>query len=329
MIIQTPILVCLAMALLLSTQAQAAKQTFSVADIRALAGNGEFKPYCGNPIISPGPKGEWDAGAIGSMSVVKVGKVFHLYYEAWGVRGDASADYSSLQIGHATSLDGIHWTKDPANPVIRKGDAWDKDGTWDPFVIHENGIFKMWYGGGMDSRCDWGYAFSKDGAHFTKKGRISRLGNVEDDHVVRDPSSGKYWMYYWDRAHEPMGLFRAISANETDFDFAHAVNIKIEGEDYPGMYKFTHVFRDGGVWYMLYSNFVRPTCPNSTVRLATSTDGLHWVSRHKNLVTGQDGEILKIAGDLYLVYYGPQNHFDAANCDVRVAVFRGKPADLK
>jgi len=317
----TIVLALSAAILLISAQAHA--------DIRALAGSNEFKPYFDNPVISAGTKGEWDAGAIGSMSVLKVGRVYHMYYEAWGVRGDHPSDYLTIQIGHATSLDGIHWTKDPANPVIPKGDGWDKDGTWDPFVIHEGGLFKMWYGGGMDSHCDWGYAVSKDGVHFTKKGRISRLGNVEDDHTVRDPTSGEYWMYYWDRAHEPNGLFRASSKNETDFDFAHAVNIRIEGEDYPGMYKFTHVFREGGVWYMLYSNFVRPTCPNSTVRLATSTDGLRWVSRNKNLVAGQDGEILKIARDLYLLYYGPQNHFDAANCDVRVAILKGKLTDLK
>ena len=51
------------------------------------------------------------------MSVLHVGSVFHMYYEAWGIRRNAGTDYDSLQIGHATSPDGMHWTKDPANPV--------------------------------------------------------------------------------------------------------------------------------------------------------------------------------------------------------------------
>ena len=38
------------------------------------------------PVISPGEKGSWDAGALGSMTVVKVGGVYQMYYEAWGVR---------------------------------------------------------------------------------------------------------------------------------------------------------------------------------------------------------------------------------------------------
>ena len=300
----------------------------SIQQLSDLAGTSACAPYKANPVITLGAKGEWDAGALGSMSVFKVGDLLLLYYEAWGVRGDKSSDYLSLQIGHAVSLDGIHWVKDPANPVIRKSDAWDRDGTWDPFLIHEDGLFKMWYGGGENTHCDWGYAVSKDGTHFTKQGQISHLGNVEDDHVVHDTVAGRYYMYYWDRAREPKGLCRAESKNETDFDFAHAVGLKIEGESYPGMYKFTHVFKEDDGWYMLYSDFVRPNCPKSTVRLAKSADGLVWKSINRNLFPGHDGEIIKLAADLHLIYYGPQGYFDAAKCDIRVAIYKGSLAKL-
>lgn len=306
---------------------------FTPDQLRALAGTEGFKPYAGNPVLSPGRKGEWDAGALGSMTVIQVKGVYHLYYEAWGVRskkGWSQDEYNSLQIGHATSTDGLHWVKDPANPVIAKGkggDDWDKDGTWDPFVIHEDGVFKMWYGGG-NHVCDWGYATSGDGSHFTKKGKISNLGQVEDDHVVHDLANKRYHMYYWDRKHEPMGLYRATSVDETGFDFTHAQPLKIEGENYPGMYKFTHVFMDDGAWYMLYGDFVRPHCPHSTVRLATSPDGVKWTAVNRNILEGHDGEMIRAGKDLYLIYFGPRNHFDAAECDIRVALYRGKLKDL-
>jgi hypothetical protein len=45
-----------------------------------------FQPYENNPIIDIGPKGSFDAGALGSMSVLLVDGVFHVYYETWGVR---------------------------------------------------------------------------------------------------------------------------------------------------------------------------------------------------------------------------------------------------
>lgn len=278
--------------------------------------------HAANPILSPGPTGSWDAGALGSMSVVQTGGVLHMYYEAWGVRGDSAADYRSLQIGHATSKDGISWTKDPANPVLRKGvgNEWDKDGVWDPFVLVENGAFKMWYGGGMDQHCDWGYAESKDGIHFEKKGRISQLGNVEDVHVVHDPHSRRYFMYYWDRAHEPMGLFCAVSTNETSYDFMNARNILIAGENYPNMYKFTHVVIEQGMWYMFYADFSRPSCAGSVTRCATSTNGIEWISRNKNVLVGHDAEVLKIADDRWHIYYGRQGYFDAKDSDIRMAI---------
>jgi len=311
-----------------------AETTLSVQELRAMAGADHWAVYTNNPVLRPGAQGEWDAGALGTMSVLKVGELYHLYYEAWGVReagaAGTSSDYLTLQIGHATSRDGLHWTKDPANPVLPKGadNEWDHDGTWDPFVLHEDGVFKMWYGGGEGSHCDWGYAVSTDGVHFVKKGQLSHLGNVEDDHVVHDSATGRYFMYYWDRKHEPAGLFRAQSPNETDFDFAHAEPIRIEGLKYPAMYKFTHVIQDEGQWHMFFGEFVRPGCKDCRTGHATSPDGLHWTATNAGLIVGQDGEALEVADDLWLMYYGPDGCFDQAACDICVALFKGSLADV-
>lgn len=321
------------LAVLRATAAMPAEKpaTYDPPDIRQLAGTTAWKEYHGNPVAKLGEKGQWDAGALGSMTVLKVGNVYHMYYEAWGDCGTRRLDYRSLQIGHATSPDGLHWQKDPTNPVLPKGTGkdWDKDGTWDPFVIHEDGQFKMWYGGGENTHCDWAFAVSTDGSHFVKKGQISHLGNVEDIHVVHDAAKARYYLYYWDRRREPLGLMRAESANEMDFDFGRAAPIKIEGEKYPGMYKFTHVFLDGGAWYMYYGNFVRPHCPDGTIRFATSSDGLHWTCRNRNLLKGHDGEVLKVAERLYIMYYGPQGYFDRRGCEIRAAIYAGDLKDLK
>ena len=172
--------------------------------------------------------------------------------------------------------------------------------------------------------CDWAFAVSADGSHFVKKGQISHLGNVEDDHVVHDtakvPSTA---CTTGTAAHEPLGLFCATSKDETDFDFGHAASLRSKGETYPGMYKFSHVFLEGGAWYMYYGNFVRPHCPDGTVRFATSSDGLHWTCRNKDLLKGHDGEVLKVADRLYIMYYGPQGYFDRRGCDIRAAVYAG------
>lgn len=298
--------------------------------LRTLAGSSHWSVYPYNPLLQPGAKGTWDAGALGSMTVLKVGEVFHLYYEAWGIRSDIAEDYNSLQIGHATSKDGLHWTKDPANPVLPKGilGAWDSDGTWDPFVLFEDGVFKMWYGGGMEQHCDWGYAVSADGMHFEKKGQISHLDNVEDDHIMHDKATGHYFMYYWDRKFEPSGLFRAESPNETDFDFAHAEPIRIEGLDAQTMYKFTHVIQNDGQREMFFGKFVRPGCKDCNTGFATSPDGLHWTTMDTNLLEGIDGEVLNVADSLWMMFYGRDGYFDQAGQDIRIALYKGKLADF-
>lgn len=317
-------------ALIVASLAGEGDPALSAQQLRELAGADHWAVYPNNPVLRPGAQGEWDAGALGSMTVLKVGELFHMYYEAWGVRGHDWTDYYTLQIGHATSRDGVHWTKDPANPVLPKGagNAWDRDGTWDPFVLYEDGVFKMWYGGGMDKHCDWGYAVSTDGVHFVKKGQLSHLGNVEDDHVVHDKASGRYFMYYWDRKHEPMGLFRAQSPNETGFDFEHAELILIQGLKYPAMYKFTHVFQEGGRWYMFFGEFVRPGCKGCWSGYATSSDGLRWKAQNCRLLMGQDAEILKVANDLRFMYYGPDGYFDQKDCNIRLAVYKGRLSAL-
>jgi len=309
------------------------KTAYNINTIKELAGTDTWKPYRNNPVIKPGKKGSWDAGALGSMTVVKVGGIYHMYYEAWGRKGKEweAEDYKTLQIGHAISVDGIHWEKDPENPVIPKGkkeNDWDRNGTWDPFVIYEDGLFKVWYGGGVHPHCNWGFAVSKDSTHFIKEGKISELDHVEDDHIVHDEESGLYYMYYWDRMYEPLALFRAHSPDEMNFDFENVKKIKIKGEKYPGQYKFTHVFIEEGRWYMYYSNFTRPHCPKSFVRYATSGDGLRWQVQNKKLLPGQDAEVVKAAENLYFMYYSPQGYFDAKDGDIRLAIYNGELDEL-
>ena len=304
--------------------------------VRKLAGKGTWKAFEGNPVLACGEEGSWDAGALGSVCLLRVDGVYHMYYEAWGVRSDKewdASDYESLQVGHAVSLDGVTWAKDPANPVLPRGSEgqWDHTGTWDPYVIYEDGMFKMWYGGGGGRKPNygWAYAVSKDGSQFEKQGLIggSDLSGVEDCHVVRDPDSKLYYMYYWHGWEEPKALYYITSPTETGFNFEQAKNIKIDSDD-SFMCKFGHVLRDRDGWHMFYSNFVQPHCPNSKVRYATSRDGIRWRARNKNLINGHDADVLQVADDLYLMLYSPQGYFDRKDCDIRLAIYSGKLADL-
>jgi hypothetical protein len=295
----------------------------SVTSLKKLAGKNQWKEYAGNPVLTPGKKGEWDSWAIGTMSVVQVGGIFHMYYEGWGQK--------SMQIGHAISNDGLHWTKDSANPVLPiSKEGWESGGTWDPSVLYENGVFKMWHGatpqGDPAGKFHWGYAISTDGTHFEKKGIVSDTSakeEFEDDFVIHDIKSGTYYMYYWDRRKEPNGLCRVSSKNEMNFDFTKAEPLHIEGFSNTPMHKFPHVFQENNTWYLYYAEFKRPHCHDCWTGYATSTDGLNWKVQNGQLLLAQDATIIKVFENLYLMYYGPNDYFDGEGCDIRLAVMTG------
>ncbi len=115
-----------------------------------------------NPVLDVGPAGSWDDERVMFPTVVFNGSMFHIwYYGSDGTHG---------RIGHATSPDGITWTKDTLNPVLDVGPAgsWDDDGLLTPFVRFDGAIYHMWYSGDDGTHNRIGYATSPDGITWTK-----------------------------------------------------------------------------------------------------------------------------------------------------------------
>lgn len=126
--------------------------------------------YAGNPVLSFGAAGSWDASYIGSPNVVKVGSLYHMWYRG-GLNGG---------IGYATSPDGITWTKYADNPVITAGSGeWDHT-AYHPRVVYDGSGYHMWYSGcdPAGNLCQVGYATSPDGAHWARKGMALPQGPV-------------------------------------------------------------------------------------------------------------------------------------------------------
>jgi hypothetical protein len=223
----------------------------------------------------------------------------------------------------------LNWVKDPANPVLRPGKTgrWDDGAVWDPFVIYEDGVFKMWYGGERKDSGNYqcGYAVSNNGYSFVKKGKISDFadGEMADMHVVHDEPSGRYYMFYWDRRYKiDQRLRLAASPNETDFDFDNSVVIRIAGEE--SGHRYSHVFRHDKNWLMYYGFDGGP--PRSGY--ATSRDLLTWKAGDTNMRQTEDAEILTVDKDLFLMFYCPAGMQDEKGCDIRLAL-RAGPLDYK
>ncbi len=95
--------------------------------------------HASNPVLEVGPAGSWDSDLIWTPDVHFDGTTYHMWYNGFNP--------SAARIGHATSPDGIQWTKNPANPIINPG----AEGTWEsreaghPRVLSEGNAWRMWY----------------------------------------------------------------------------------------------------------------------------------------------------------------------------------------
>lgn len=114
-----------------------------------------------------------DAGVVSDPTVTLSGGLFRMWYNSFG-------DQNDLLISHATSSDGMTWTKHAANPVLRPTLAWEAGGPGDisadvshPCVLLDGGSFTMWYGSFADVETETysgiARASSPDGVTWTKR----------------------------------------------------------------------------------------------------------------------------------------------------------------
>lgn len=98
----------------------------------------------GTPVLDIGGTGEWDSLYVSHCSVIYDGSSYQMWYG-----GGNSTGPEHSRIGHATSLDGISWQKDPNNPVVDLGSdgAFDDWATNQPTVISVGSTLEMWYSG--------------------------------------------------------------------------------------------------------------------------------------------------------------------------------------
>jgi len=102
------------------------------------------KDTLNNPVLAVSA-GEWDATAASVGSVIFEAGLYHMWYD--GTIGDP---FSGVEIGYATSPDGVTWTKDTLNNPIMTGGApgsWDDDNNSFPRVIKDGSRYRMWYTG--------------------------------------------------------------------------------------------------------------------------------------------------------------------------------------
>ena len=171
-----------------------------------------------NPVLRRGiTEGAFDRDSASVACLAFDGELgrYHLWYTG------TNSDASGTTFGHATSTDGVAWSKDRQNPLNPLSDATISR-VWGCDALYEDGRFHLWYGGvtrpaGITSipdlleftHYDIGYMSTLDGVNFDVVdepvfSHSQHDGDQFDAEGVHKPSvfafgegdDKRYWMVY-------------------------------------------------------------------------------------------------------------------------------------
>jgi predicted GH43/DUF377 family glycosyl hydrolase len=171
----------------------------------------DWVTYSNNPVMTHGST--WDINGIETITVIKDGATYKMWYEGEDISGDNT-------IGYATSSDGINWESYSGNPVFSV--AWDNAGTKEPWVIKDGPLYKMWYTSQSESEISSiGLATSSDGIIWQRQGAGPVMSpslswesgeGFGNPRVIKNQSG--YTMVYC--AHDQSGNIRIGHATSSD-----------------------------------------------------------------------------------------------------------------
>ncbi len=254
---------------------------------------GEWSEHPSSPIILPGDAGAWDDAVISEAKVVFDGETYHMWYA--GRWRHPEGLKTPMDIGYATSSDGVVWTKYEANPVLKRGDlgSYDENILSAPTVLYDGETWHMWYSA-ANFKGDWSlsYATSTGGARWVKAAQNPLLKETQDarwdavylaePYVLWNGSGFQMWYngasaqtqtllgyatstdgIAWTRFGQNRPVMTVAPDGQWD-DFAVArASVIYDGERYQMWYEG----HNGGTWRIGY---------------ATSPDGIDWTRGDNN-----------------------------------------------
>ena len=157
-----------------------------------------WQKYSSNPVLDFGASGTWDDEYVAIPTVIYFNSQYHMIYQG--------RDNGTIRLGHATSPDGINWTKDPQNPVIDIGAPGSWYDTWvaTPFMMSKGDTLHLWFFGRQGTIGRIGHAFSTDEGtswEFNPNNPVLDIGTwdtprVSSPSVVYNSITSQYYMIY-------------------------------------------------------------------------------------------------------------------------------------
>jgi hypothetical protein len=150
----------------------------------------DFDPQ---PVLEPGSLGTFDDAGVTVSCVVKAEESVYLYYTGWSL-GVSVPFY--FYVGLAVSVDGgSTFTRASAAPILER-DQTDPFLTASPFVMLDEGRWRMWYVSCVDWQVVDGvprhryhvkYAESEDGVWWRRQGIVSIDFKNDEEYAISRP----------------------------------------------------------------------------------------------------------------------------------------------
>jgi len=216
-------------------------------------------------------------------------------YEMWFTAG-AQIEFP-YTIGFAWSSDGITWNVHSPNPVLTPtSGSWDAYMVLAPYVLRENGQYKMWYTGCQTNSLFFriGYATSPDGINWTKHPSnpifLPGTSTWELSAVAYPcimPYSNGYKMWYggFNANFTVTGIGYATSPDGITWEryTGNPVLPAGAGGQWDHVLFAPRVLHIDNIYYMFYSGET-VVYHSDKIGLATSADGLAWIKYSSNPV---------------------------------------------
>ncbi len=213
-------------------------------------------------VLGPGSPGTFDDSGVSLSCILNVGTKKYLFYVGWNL-GVTVPFRNSIGLAVAETPGGPFRKYSPA-PILDRA-AVDPFSLSYPFVLRENGVYRMWYG----SNLSWGakisdmyhvikYAESKEGIFFKREGRVAiRLQKPRECAIARPwvlKEKDLYRMWYSVRGMS----YRIGYAQSHDgihwkrMDWKAGLTVSGSGWDSESVC-YASLFHHEGKFYMLYN----------------------------------------------------------------------------
>ena len=216
------------------------------------------------PVLDLGSLGTFDDRGVTMSSIVSAHGRQYLYYTGW-MLGVTVPFY--LAAGLAVSDDGGATFQRASRAPLLDRSGVDPFLTASPFVMIDNGLWRMWYVSGSDwsnvegvprHRYHIKYAESKDGVQWTRSGLVCLDYASDQEYAFARPyvryDGGRYRMWYAVRG-QKYRIGYAESADGlawTRLDDGRGLNASGSGWD-SDMVEYPWLFEQDGKEYMLYN----------------------------------------------------------------------------